>query len=481
MTGPVDKVVIIVLDGLRPDMIAGRMPHLDAFVRESLWFREARSVFPSETRVATTSTATGCWPGRHGIVGNGFHIPHILAGQALNTADFAHLALFGPQSEALVTADSLGQALARAGRRMGAVHGGTPGAAFLVNHDVAANRHWTVSVHGAAATRTPEAVHRATALCGALPGNDVPKFDCVAYAGQVLRTMALGDDQPDVSLIWLPEPDTSFHRCGIGSAQSRAVMAAADTVFAEIVDHIRSGPHGARTAIIAMSDHGQISTTRKVDLAGLMRADGLPVADRPDAATRIAMTNGISGELRMLSDDPGLPAAVVDWLTGRDEIGMVFARDDLADLLPGTLPLSLVHQSHPRGAELRFVMRSDTGMDADGLPGRGLYTSGVAPGGGMHGGLNLHEMNTVLAIDTPGGRHAQIDRSPAALVDIAPTVLSLLDVPFKADGRILPLYAPEADPVEEVSLEARRPGFRQCLIQRHVGARIYLDYGERLV
>ena len=70
----VDKVVIVVFDGLRPDMVAGRMPVLEAFLGQNLWFRNARSVFPSLTRVCTTSVSTGAWPDRHGIVNNQFHL-----------------------------------------------------------------------------------------------------------------------------------------------------------------------------------------------------------------------------------------------------------------------------------------------------------------------------------------------------------------------------------------------------------------------
>ena len=56
------KVVVVVFDGLRPDMVtAGLMPHLHAFGEESCWFREARSVFPSMTRVVVTNRERRPW------------------------------------------------------------------------------------------------------------------------------------------------------------------------------------------------------------------------------------------------------------------------------------------------------------------------------------------------------------------------------------------------------------------------------------
>ena len=66
--GMASKIVVVVFDGLRPDMVtADLMPHLHAFANQSRWFREARSVFPSMTRVATASIATGAPPAVHGL------------------------------------------------------------------------------------------------------------------------------------------------------------------------------------------------------------------------------------------------------------------------------------------------------------------------------------------------------------------------------------------------------------------------------
>jgi phosphonoacetate hydrolase len=67
------KILITVIDGLRPDMVTPDLtPQLCRFRALATWFRESRSVFPSMTRVATTSLATGSPPGVHGVVANSF-------------------------------------------------------------------------------------------------------------------------------------------------------------------------------------------------------------------------------------------------------------------------------------------------------------------------------------------------------------------------------------------------------------------------
>ena len=480
----IDKVVVIVLDGLRPDMIESRMPRLHRFASEALWFREARSVFPSVTRTATTSTATGAWPGSHGIIDNAFHQPALRAGGAIDTSRVADLALLREAQGSDVTCSSLGQCLAAHGKRLAVVHGGTPGASRLLNHTAATGEHWTFSAHGADATPTPVAVARAIARCGALPELSVPRHAVVEYAARVLERLALDDDQPDVSILWLPEPDTSYHYRQIGSDITRTIMSALDDVFARLVDRVRGGRHGASTAIVAMSDHGQISIARKVDLGARLSADGLAASDRPDRGTAIALTRGMMGELRLLEHGQDLLRRTVDWLMQCEDIGMVLARDDLAGSLPGTLPMSSVHHFHERSPELYYVMRSDETPDAHGLPGRGSCTGGPPVGGGMHGGLNRHEMNTVLIVDAPGGRRGEIDTSPAALVDLAPTILSWLGIeaarqPTGRRGRVLPVFRVDTERTHEETVVACHGAFHQQLVRRRIGQRLYLDRGGR--
>jgi len=65
------RFVVVTLDGLRPDLVTpGAMPHLAALLAGGTRFARARSVFPSETRVAASSLITGCRPGAHGMVAN---------------------------------------------------------------------------------------------------------------------------------------------------------------------------------------------------------------------------------------------------------------------------------------------------------------------------------------------------------------------------------------------------------------------------
>ncbi len=186
------------------------------------------------------------------------------------------------------------------------------------------------------------------------------------------------------------------------------------------------------------------------------------------------------GEIRSLDGDMGLIHAACDWLMARDDIGMVLARDDLVETLPGSLPQSLVMHGHPRDPELFFLMRSSDKPDRWGLPGQGGLIAGVPLGGGMHGGLNRHELTTTLVVQTPEGRRGT-DASPVGLVDIAPTIAGLLGLEMQTDGTPLPLSEARTTTATPQVFHEGRDGFAQELRRNIVDGRAYLDRGARVV
>lgn len=431
------KVVVIVFDGLRPDMVTSeRMPRLAAFAGESIWFREARSVFPSMTRVATSSIATGAPPAVHGIVGNNFYFPEVTREFVLDTSRPGDVLLAEKQiGGPLLAAETFADRLAAAGRKLAVVHSGSAGSAYAINPNVVRNGHWTFSVLGENYTRTPEAVREAVARFGPLPPRSLPRFEETDYAATVFTDHVLADINPDVALVWFNEPDTSFHYCCLGSEDTRHIMRHADAAFGRILDAIAARPDAQDTAIIVASDHGQISSNGVVEMAALLSKAGHPAvmaSQRSLIGAKVAVTGGNMGEVRVLDGDLDRRDAIARWLMTRDEIGMVFTAspDPVDGALPGTFSTTLVGLNHPRGPDLVYVLRSDVRHDAYGLPGLGLITAGdVSAGGGMHGGLNRHELNTVLVLG--GAMFADkpvLSSAPTGIVDIAPTILDLLGI-----------------------------------------------------
>jgi len=70
------RVVVVVLDGLRPDTIEGYgLANLQRLSAGGAWTRQARTVAPSVTAAAMASLLTGVTPSRHGVRSDRFHIP----------------------------------------------------------------------------------------------------------------------------------------------------------------------------------------------------------------------------------------------------------------------------------------------------------------------------------------------------------------------------------------------------------------------
>ena len=434
MTIMASRVVVVVFDGLRPDMVTpDRMPRLHQFATDGLWFHESRTVFPSVMRVATTSFATGAPPGVHGIVGNAFHQPQIVSDAPLDTSKLDVIAMADAHfGGALVTATSLGEALAGADKTMMAVHGGSPGAAWFLNHRAARNGHWTWSIHGRDGTQTPQAIDDAETILGPAPALDLPRHEVVRYCARVMTDVVL-PRAPDLAVMWLPEPDTSFHYREIGSDETRAVMRTADEAFGAVLDAARAMPDGDETLVIALSDHGQLTVGEKLDWPTLI---GL---EDEVARGEVLVTGGRYGEVRRPDGDEEALRDIAGRLLAEDKVGHVLARDDLASKW-GLVPFSAVAIDHERQPDLVFVMRASDAADPHGLPGLGLSTEGVPIGGGMHGGLHHAELANMLALKMPRGRTGE-DHGPCGLIDVAPTILAALGVPIPTSvvGRTLPI------------------------------------------
>ena len=168
------------------------MPNLARFAGEGTWFREARSVFPSMTRVATTAIATGAHPRVHGIVGNAFYFPQATQAHAIDLSRWDDVSLaIAATGGRFVTAEPMADVLARAGKRMAVVHTGSAGSAYLINPNVRENGHWTFSLLGREHSRTPEAVDEVVARFGPLPPRRLPRFEETDYAERVFREHVL--------------------------------------------------------------------------------------------------------------------------------------------------------------------------------------------------------------------------------------------------------------------------------------------------
>src|SRR5204862_804292 len=206
------RVVVVVLDGMRRDLIdEARTPALARVARRSRSFAAPRSMFPSATRVVSASFATGCTPARHELQGNTLAL---LENGRLVYHDAGHPDFL--QHKRRATGRSL--AMPTLAERL-APHGGTilfsnvsPGAAFAHDPDG----------HG-------YIYHRAGSLAPGrkrLEGAQALNIGQDAAGGRHMTerfvSEVLVERKPALALLWIGEPDATQHLPTLSSTDSPA-------------------------------------------------------------------------------------------------------------------------------------------------------------------------------------------------------------------------------------------------------------------
>jgi len=474
------RFLIVVLDALRPEFVTPElMPNLTAFAAGGMRFASSRSTFPTETRVNQSAVTTGCYPRRHGVVANRFPLPDAAPGTVVNTGqdevfEAALKGLGGP----LLGVPSLGEILFDAGKRYATISAGTSGGGRLIN--IAAER----TGHFRLALRRPEAAVPAGAFAaiearlGPRPGRKMPGLELNSYAVSAYLDHVEPEVRPDVMLLWLSEPDESFHYCGIGSSEALGAIRHMDgevgRILARHCDEIAAG----RMQVAVMSDHGQISLAGgKLDLVARFNEAGFRASASPADDPDYVVVVHTGGGIWIRDSDPALVRRLLTWLREQGWCGPVFTRDGAE----GTLTQAELMVDHPRGADIVLALSHHDGPNQWGCAGLSADNAPYPENGGCHGGLSRYELSNFLALGGSAFREGAVVQAPAANVDVLPTVLSVLGVPFshRIDGRVLAealAGGAEDGPATEIRLRsANRAGKRTHLAAREYGGVRYLD------
>jgi len=405
------STLLVCFDGLRRDRATPElMPNLARFMAKGSNFINSRSIFPSETRVAVTSTMTGSPPGDHGLVANQFIHP-VRPGELFKTADWDHLEV-AAQAGQLLDRQTMGQRLDAAGLKMAVVSTASKGASRMMNSSAHALGQPVFSVHGVPVS-SPEVHDLVVAQLGEIPAAGAPNSARITHATSALLDVIYPNYAPDFCVFWMSDPDISSHAFGVIAPQTAQSQKVCDDNFARIIDWWRAG-NGPEN-IIVMSDHGQITGTRQLERFDLVPAEfgkasigafsGIYLDDRSDAGK----------------------AKVVDWLAGQGFCGLIFASASDGSAIEGALPWSAVRNDHPRNADVGFTLRAtDSSVQHGPALDQCIFAAHIPVGGGMHGGLNKGELSTVLAAQGPAYRAGYTSETPCWLPDIAPTILTTM-------------------------------------------------------
>jgi arylsulfatase A-like enzyme len=475
------RVLIVAFDALRPDMVTPElMPNLTAFAEAGVRFSHSRAVFPSETRVNQSALVTGCHPARHGIVGNRFLDPIAAPGRLFNTGDETALAEADRRlGGRLVAVPVLGEILAGQGMQLAVIGAGTPGGTRILHNKAERLGGFRLSLHRPDASVPAARVAAVIDRLGPIPAHEVPSLSWLSYATDAYLEYVEPELAPDVTILWLCEPDNSYHYRGIGSAENLAAMRHADAEFGRILARRDASITADRLQIITISDHGQLTISgAPIELGSALTAAGFTAGELGHENAEVTLAPGGSPGIYLRDPQPSSIDAVVAWLQDQPWCGPLFTRDGR-----GCLTLRQVGLDHPRAPDIALVLRSDDAPNGHGPRGSCRHDSSYPAGGGTHGGLHPIELATWFAAGGEAFLGGRVSSVPAGIVDVLPTALHLLGIeaPPGIQGRVLRevLAAQANQPIpaaeQQVYSAESGAGVRSHLSVSRVGDSSYLN------
>ena len=487
------KFLIASFDGLRPDLISPDLtPNIARVQRAGITLSRHRTVYPSETRVAFPSLVAGATLNAHGMVGNKFIDRRSTPERYIDTSDANLLAKLNRESGGkLMTAPTMGEVLASAGKSLAVLATNTPGTTRLFHHKAEEFGHVRLSGHFPEACTPADVLKQIEAQFGALPPaapQGEPDFEGQEWITSVFLGHIWPRLKPDVTILSYGEPDTTSHFHGTGSKTTREIIAWCDAQFGRVLDWWEAVGKDEDVQIIVVSDHGHVTAYTKASVSDDLKAAGFAPGIAPDPDVDVVVVPGQVGALYLRDRSNEQLSRLVEVLAQQPWCGPIFTapRTEIEGIAPGSLATRLICADHHRAPDVYFAFRADDTIDAFGLCGGTYYDNDRVPGLGVHGGLHPKELAAVgIAAGSAFLGSGTVSNVPSGICDIAPTILRLLGlgVPSSMTGRVLhevleDVSTNQADLVIEPAVfEAGIGSYRQTLRRTMVGTTVYLDGG----
>jgi arylsulfatase A-like enzyme len=272
-----------------------------------------------------------------------------------------------------------------------------------------------------------------------------PYVEQVSWTERVLRDYVLPDLKPDVIVNWLTEPDHIQHAAGAGSAEARAAIRNNDREIGLVLDRLGELGLADKTNIIVVSDHGFGHGVFGVDVTGELIKAGLKSGSDSDDV--VIASSGQTMSLHVRDRNPERIGAIVRFLQQQKWIGVLFTAGKPASSgvpvegnVPGTFALELVHLANSeRGPDIVFTFPWSSAKSPSGVSGSD-YTEASATGplsgsAGNHGSMSPWTVRNTFIAWGADFKHGVTVRTPASNVDLAPTLLALMNLESEVDLR----------------------------------------------
>jgi len=345
------KVIIFVWDGLRPDSIsASTTPNLWNLGQEGVIFKKNHATYPTFTMMNASSFNTGDFPARAGFYGNTVYVPKPSGNNAGGASVDYKQPVFTEDWNILSTLNSfydnqllmvkrLLQAAQENGKTTAIV--GKSGAAFMfdldrkgygIDENTAFPKSFAVELQSAGfllprntpvmwpdirlspadgdPTGRPAPARLADKVTSdPAAGTTSPNSASNRYMMEVYLQYILPKKNPDISVIWFRDPDTTEHIYGVGTKAHMDALGSMDAMLGQLVSRLKSLDQYENTDIFIVSDHGHNNVSGDLSLFPLRKITNGAAGSRDDAGGY-----SVSGDVRLaqLLADNNITAAVYD-------------------------------------------------------------------------------------------------------------------------------------------------------------------------
>ncbi len=302
------RVLLIVWDGLRPDMINDNdTPNLAGLRTRGVDFTDHHSTYPTLTMINASSFATGAYPGTHGFYGNWIWIPQahgrdsadrvVDFQQPVFTEDYAILqAVDAAEKGRLFAVPTVFEVAERAGLSVAVMGKGGP--TYIQNRNgetpfiddrtvrplsfvqgltaasIPLPRLWAkaypANPQQTGQTDDPTANGRVPLMKDGVT-TDPTKLDAApfvnvnAYHARVLKDYVLPTLKPHLAMLWLRNPDSTEHAFGPGAGAVRQALRDTDALFGTVLARLKELGQDTTTNIMVVSDHGHSHVSGPLD------------------------------------------------------------------------------------------------------------------------------------------------------------------------------------------------------------------------
>ena len=480
-------VVLVVWDGMRPDFVnVTNTPTLYALSKQGVFFAHNHPAYVSSTEVNGTELATGDYPQHSGIIGNREFHPEIDPVEPFGTDSLDAMRKVDEHGHYL-NAATVAQILQQQGRHT--MIAGTKPVVLLQDHFKHPDGSADIVLEEGQSFPTnivPSLIH----ALGPFRDNGITKTNRDFWTTRSLTELLWKSGVPAFSQLWLAEPDNTQHATGVGSPQSLAAIRSSDYALSRVVSELKAKGVFDTTDIFVVSDHGFSSISTNVNMVARLRQAGFKAfrkLENPPAKGDV-LVDGLGGSalLYVTGHDEQTIDRLVQFLQTDDSVGTIFT----ARARPGTFSLddAMIHSSEAPDVVIAF--RWTSADNEYGAPGMLVSESQASNMTSVkqkatHASLSPFDLHNTLIAAGPDLRSGFVDETPSGNVDVAPTILKILDIkpPQPMDGRVLSEALATSDgnapkvETKELRAEAKLPSgeWTQTLRISEVAGVRYLD------